>query len=83
MSDMLSAEALVYPEGETDDILMALWFIKYNYRKMRPVHALPTRVRGSGPGNPWSWLRRAKERENTGEAAYHRLMKEQKKVSVG
>lgn len=36
MSEMLFKEALEYPQGETDDLLMALWFIRFNYSRLAP-----------------------------------------------
>lgn len=31
-----------------DDLLMALWFIKYNYRRFTALHDLPTKLPGEG-----------------------------------
>lgn len=67
MSDMLGGEALSYPDGATTDLLMALWFVKYKYRKMNVVRALPSRI-GGAPGSStggWSFLRR-KEKVRVG-----------------
>lgn len=36
MTDDLTQEALQYPDG-LSDILMALWIVKYNWRKLRPM----------------------------------------------
>lgn len=36
MSELLITEALTYPQAQTDDLLMALWFIKFNYSKLIP-----------------------------------------------
>jgi hypothetical protein len=41
-SNLLIDEVLSYPNGMTDDVLMALWFIKYNYRQLMPKDYLPT-----------------------------------------
>ena len=41
-SNYLIDEVLAYPNGMTDDVLMALWFIKYNYRSLMPRDFLPT-----------------------------------------
>ena len=38
----------MWPNGNTDDIVMALWFIKYNYKRLIPVRTLPTRMRSAG-----------------------------------
>lgn len=35
-SELLIQEALSYPQGQTDDLLMALWFIKFNFSKLVP-----------------------------------------------
>jgi hypothetical protein len=43
MTEMLVQEALEYPAGEYDDILMALWFVKFNWRMLVPTWNLPTR----------------------------------------
>ena len=61
MTDLLLDEALVYPSGATDDILMALWFAKFNYKKMSPVRYLPTSTRGAG-GGAWSWLKKRSDK---------------------
>jgi hypothetical protein len=36
MSQMLIDEAKTWPQGQTDDLLMALWFLKFNYRSLVP-----------------------------------------------
>lgn len=35
-SEMLIKEALSHPYGDTDDLLMALWFLKFNYARLVP-----------------------------------------------
>ena len=45
-SEQLIEELMLWPNGNTDDILMALWFIKFNYKRLIPIRALPTRMRG-------------------------------------
>lgn len=56
----LSKELYVYPEGETDDELMALWFIKYVHRGLVPVEAMVTKIDwggaydGTGFDSAWS-----------------------------
>jgi hypothetical protein len=64
MSELLIQEALTYPQGETDDLLMALWFIKFNYSRLVPrVTVLPETNRWGGWRVPprlrdgWSWMR--------------------------
>lgn len=39
MSHLLIDEAKTWPQGETDDLLMALWFCKFNYRSLVPRNA--------------------------------------------
>lgn len=57
MSDLLINEAMVYPQGDTDDVLMALWFLKYNARALVPGISMATTFRGglaSGFTGGWS-----------------------------
>jgi len=91
MSDLLSNEALTWYEGVKDgfDLLMALWFVKFNFKKLSPVHLMPTHVRGSTDGG-WSWMRKIKDRKNVQDENYRNWQKakaarqeEQRKVSVG
>ena len=35
-SELLIQEALSYPYGDTDDLLMSLWFLKFNYPRLVP-----------------------------------------------
>jgi hypothetical protein len=45
----LKAEATQYPHGRSDDLLMALWFVKWNYRGLRLPRILgPQRETGWG-----------------------------------
>ena len=55
-------EILAYPNGNSDDVLMALWFIKANYRKLMPRGMLPTHFnRGAGADHrSWDQERSAK-----------------------
>jgi hypothetical protein len=48
-SKYLVTEALSYPNGQTTDVLMALWFIKWNFKKLMPLENLPTRF-----SRPWA-----------------------------
>lgn len=53
-SEQLITEALSYPNGRTDDVLMALWFIKPNYKQLIPPGSMPTRfARGQFGGGAW------------------------------
>ena len=62
MTDLLGKEALHYPDGDYDDILMALWFIKYNWKRLRPVNVdmAPT-----APGDGWSWMEQMKRKDRS------------------
>lgn len=63
-SRLLTEEALIYPFGETDDVLMALWFMKFNYKKLIPTRDLPTNIRGADlEKDSWGWWRAAKAHE--------------------
>jgi hypothetical protein len=64
MAEYLFDEARTYPQGRTDDLLMALWFIKYNYMKLVPPEflvanrakfhrSLPQRLQGG-----WGWQKK-------------------------
>lgn len=70
MSEMLFKEALEYPQGETDDLLMALWFIRFNYSRLAPRSSdsvVDNKSRGRGfrvPGrlsSGWGWNKPAQE----------------------
>lgn len=78
MTDLLGHEALVYPDGDTDDLLMALWFVKFNYNKLSPVRHLPTQVRGAGPAIGWSWLRQIKDGKNPQDEVYQHWQRAKK-----
>lgn len=53
---VLVDEILAYPNGNTDDVLMALWFVKANYKKLMPRGLLPTHFSG-GQMTRRSWDR--------------------------
>jgi hypothetical protein len=88
MSDMLANEALMWPDGDTSDLLMALWFVKFNYKSLRPTYFLPTRRKGS-TGGGWSWMSKMKAENDTAEVGYkmwHRARRakdDDRKVSAG
>ena len=42
MTESLFDEARMYPQGETDDLLMALWFIKWNLMRLAPQYSCKT-----------------------------------------
>ncbi len=61
MSKALMDEANVWPHGKHDDILMALWFIKFNYKRLVPRRLLSNSMGRGGKGG-WTFnrvLRRA------------------------
>lgn len=39
MAELLFEEARTYPQGLTDDVLMALWFIKWNVNRLVPSYS--------------------------------------------
>lgn len=47
-SELLIQEALQYPQAATDDLLMALWFIKFNYSKLIPRHVWSQPMENTG-----------------------------------
>lgn len=51
MSEKLINELLTWPNGDTDDMVMALWFIKFNYKRLIPLRALPTVMDGGWRGS--------------------------------
>jgi hypothetical protein len=57
--DLLIDEALAYPNGQTDDVLMALWFIKANYKTLIPREFLPTHFRRQTSAGTWDMARLA------------------------
>ncbi len=54
LSEVLEHQFNVYGHGYEDDILMACWFIKWNYRRLPFRRGLQSHFRGSG-GNTQSW----------------------------
>jgi hypothetical protein len=67
MSQMLIQEAKSYPQGETDDLLMALWFIRFNAGFLvsrEQLAADPARPRWHVPprlaGKAWPWARQTR-----------------------
>jgi hypothetical protein len=61
MTDLLAKEALNYIPGEKnlDDMLMALWFVKFNWRRLKP----PVRYAPPTKGSGWSWMEDLKKRK--------------------
>lgn len=91
MTDMLFREALEYPDGQYNDLLMALWFIKYNYKRLAPPNnMMPTRVRGMGGDSTWSFIKQLKRKKQDSQDARYRAWQKAKekkrddeRVSVG
>jgi hypothetical protein len=61
VSNFLIDEVLAYPNGMTDDVLMALWFIKYNYRSLMPKDFLPTSFSSDPYGGRGQWRHYARQ----------------------
>lgn len=59
MTNMFEQQALVYGHGQPDDALMAMWFIKWNWRKLRPLNKMSNTFRRTGGG--WSYMKRDKK----------------------
>lgn len=57
MTHLLQQEAEDWPFGRTNDIVMALWFIKWNRKHLRPWRALPSHFTGKPGGKSWSWIK--------------------------
>ncbi len=53
-SELLISEVLAYPNGYTDDVLMALWFTKFNYKRLLPREFLPSHFSLFGSKNHWN-----------------------------
>lgn len=61
MSEMLIEELAAYPRG-TYDLAMALWFIKWNQRRLRPLGFLPDNFDGTKPeARTWNRFRKSKD----------------------
>jgi hypothetical protein len=58
-TQLLTDEVLAYPNGQTDDVLMALWFIKANYKTLIPREFLPTHFRRQTSAGTWDMARLA------------------------
>jgi hypothetical protein len=68
MTDLFAREALGYPFYTTDDMMMALWFIKYNYRRIRPRGYILEGYKQTSSKAGWSWWRDLKQQEPIREA---------------
>lgn len=58
MTDMLWEELELYPSGDTWDLVMALWFIKYNYKSLVPVFAYNDTFDRVGGSRTWSFVKK-------------------------
>lgn len=76
-SDILEREARNWTrEGRLrDDVLMALWFIKYNWRKLTPLNNLARTFKGSQQTAP-SWYQRAQDNKDVVAEFRRRRMKQ-------
>lgn len=62
MSKMLEEEANEFPHGPTSDILMALWFIKWNYKRFIPYNIIYDKLNWMPQGSKnsaWAGFERA------------------------
>jgi hypothetical protein len=82
MSRLLEDEALVYPFGDTNDVLMALWFVKAQLKRLRPVNYEVTTILGGAKNaakNPtWGFVRdamRSKDAQETQNMRRYRAAK--------
>ncbi len=69
MSKLFEEEANVWPFGETDDVLMTAWFVKWNWRRLIPRSALPTRINTGKENVPSRYMRQAVEKRKHAERA--------------
>lgn len=56
MTNLLWDELSAWPDADTTDLVMALWFIKYNYKRLVPIFAYSDTFQGSSTDGAWSWL---------------------------
>jgi len=63
MTDELTRELVTWPDGQLDDIGMALWFIKYNWLKLRPRMEFTGRIKGT-PEVTIGWRQKYTEKED-------------------
>jgi hypothetical protein len=62
MTDVFAKEVLNYPFYSTDDMMMALWFLKFNYRRLKPREAPHARTMRRA-GKAWSWWAEEKRQQ--------------------
>src|SRR5581483_11729485 len=55
VTEYLVNEALAFPYGDTDDVLMSLWFIKARHRALMPTVASDAHMDGFFGRRPSSW----------------------------
>jgi len=83
MTDILANEALQYPDGDTYDTLMALWFVKFNYKNLVPIGQRGSYIGGlKAAGSGWGYLKDLRKKKDTADEAYkewHRNRKKQEK----
>lgn len=81
MTDMLWNELELYPSGETWDLVMALWFIKYNYKSLVPVFAYTDNFQGSNSSRTWSFIKNRQTDEGMSQSRvdeFRKMMRENK-----
>jgi hypothetical protein len=55
ISSLIMEEANAWPSGRTTDVLMALWFIKWNYKRLKPRDAYTATSMNWIPGADGVW----------------------------
>lgn len=80
MTRLLEDQALVYGHHRPDDLLMALWFIKWNYRRMRPPWDGQGRisVSNSRNGGTYGYIKRAQKERDIRREGY--ILREKRRV---
>jgi len=53
-SALIEDEANSFPHGNTTDVLMALWFIKWNYKKLIPYGLMKSKMRWMPQATEWA-----------------------------
>lgn len=77
MTQYFAEEALNYGMAETDDVLMATWFPKWNWKKLKPIKKAEDTHVGTG----WGFMEkfRAIERENYNKPVSYSFIKKAEK----
>lgn len=73
MTDLLISEAVIYPFDDTYDTLMALWFVKFNYKDLRPRVARPGHIQTKRKiAKTYAFMNQLRNRKNQEEEAMKR-----------